>query len=323
MMAGGVLAKKIDLSIIIVNYKSKAYLRSCLMSILKERDVEYEIIVVDNASGDGSTQMVESNFPNVCLIKNMENLGFAKANNIALKHASGKYILLLNPDTELTGNTLKTCVSFMEKEKNVAAAGCKVIYPDGRIQISCGKLPGIQSAFWGGESANKIFRKLFPDKTFVGACGISLDTIDKKQEVENLLGAFVIIRKDVFSRLGYFDENMFVYFEESDLFHRIKKSGEKVMYIPETTVIHHAGGSTKSVQKAVEYYHKSQEYYLQKNYGLKNILLFRLLILASAFIKMMMLFLICRRKEDFEDASQQKKIMWHWNTFLYYAKKII
>lgn len=309
------------LSIIIVNYMTRDYLQACLASIMRECDIAYEVLVVDNGSTDGSTEMVETNFPSVRIIRNNVNIGFAKANNIGIEHSAGKYILLLNPDTELTGSTLKIMVYFMEEFPDVSAAGCKIIYPDGRLQFSCGYIPTIESALWGGQTFQKIFRKILPESNLPGACGIDPETLGTKCEVETLLGACVIIRKEVFDKIGMFDENMFLYFEECDLFFRIKKTGGKIIYMPDTAVIHHAGGSSsKSLENSVNHYQKSQEYFFRKNFALRKIKLFRILVMISSIIKSATLSLIYVFSRKNKSAELKRKIAWHWYSFLYYVK---
>ena len=318
------VAENLILSIIIVNYMTRDYLRACLNSIVKEHYRNNEIIVVDNNSTDGSVEMVEENFPSVHLIKNKKNVGFAKANNIAIKQATGKYILLLNPDTELTGSAIEKLVEFMEKDPCVSAAGCKVLYPDGRVQISCGYFPSILSAYLGGQSINILFRKLFPNSSFFGACGITPEALDSIQEVETLLGACVIIRKNVLEIVGLFDENMFVYFEECDLFYRIRMAGGKIMYTPDAKVIHHAGGSSnKNIKKAVMHYQNSQEYYFRKNYSLKNIIFFRMAIMISAIIKATLLSLIYPFSNKNKSLELRRKIAWFWFAFIYQLKGLL
>jgi len=317
------MAEDIELSIVIVNYMAKDYLDTCLKSIFREKNIEYEVIVVDNGSTDGSVEIVERDFPSVYVIKNATNLGFAKANNIAIQHTNGKYILLLNPDTELIGSCLPKLIAFMENNPNVSAAGCKILYPDGRIQISCGNLPTFTSAFWGGQTINILFKKFFPNRNFFGACGIIQEALDTQHEVETLLGACVILRKEVLEKLGLFDDNMFMYFEECDLFYRIKKAGGKIMYIPDPTIIHHAGGSSRPNPQAVSYYQKSQEYYLRKNFSLKNITAFRLLIMFSAILKSTsFIFIYPFCKKDHQQRLK-RRISWYWQIFFYYLKMFL
>jgi GT2 family glycosyltransferase len=305
-------------SIIIVSYMTRELLRACLQSILRGQVVRYRVIVVDNDSSDGSTEMVEKEFPSVRLIRNHDNLGFAKANNIAMAHAVGDYVLLLNPDTTLKPSTLDQLVAFMSSDSEVSAAGCKVYYPDGTVQPSCGHFPTILSAFWGGHAINTLFRKVFPNHKFPGACGIPTEALDSPHEVETLLGACVILRREVLEEVGLFDERMFMYFEECDLFHRIRRGGGKIMYIPDAEVVHHAGASIGSPRNAVEYYLNSQEYYLKKHYALRHLHVFRLAVMVAALVKSAVLSVIY----PLLSSKLRKKIPWHWHTFLHYWNRL-
>jgi GT2 family glycosyltransferase len=289
-----------------------------LKSVFRKQNIACKVIVVDNASHDGSVEMVEKDFPSVHLIKNKTNMGFAKANNLAMEYAVGQYILLLNPDTELTGSTLETLVSVMERNPDVSAVGCKVLYPDGTIQLSCGRLPSFASALWGGETINKLYRKRFTNSNFFGACGLTPEALDMQQEVQTLLGACFVVRRDALEDVGLFDENMFLYFEENDLFYRLGRAGGKILYIPDTSIIHHAGGCTKSISKAVEHYQRSQEYYFRKHHLLRSGGVFRILLMTSAVIKSAVfsfLYIIAKKRTG---PDMKSRIAWHWYTFLYY-----
>ena len=268
-------------SIIIVNYNTREYLRACLASIFKGEKCKYQVIVVDNGSADDSANMVARDFPAVHLMGNEVNAGFAKANNMAWREARGKYTLLLNSDTEVSDSTIETLIRYMEANQAVSAAGCKVLYPDGRIQLSCGYFPTLSSALWGGQAVNLLFKKFFPRSSVFGACGLGPRDLEQRREVDILLGACVILRNDVVKKIGLFDEKMFMYFEECDLFQRIKAMGGKVMYLPDTTIIHHAGGSVKNLAEAVGNYQASQEYYFRKHVSLKKLIWFRILIITQ------------------------------------------
>ena len=310
-----------DVSIVIVNYKTREHLRRCLQAISSENLLRLETIIFDNGSGDGSVEMVRQDFPWAHLIESKTNIGFAKANNLAFRQAKCDFVLLLNPDVEVKDGAINLMHQYMKDNPDVAVAGCKVLYPDGRIQMSCGYAPTIASAFFGGEFINRLFKKIFPRRDFIGACGITKDQLNCFHEVETLLGACVILRKDILEKTGGFDENMFVYFEECELFHRIRQMGGRIMYIPNASVYHHAGASISlnSIDKAVSYYQKSQEYYLRKVYGLKHIKLFRILVATSALIKAGFLTIIYPFTPRHHCASMWKKILWHFYVFRYYT----
>lgn len=231
------------LSVIIVNYNVKYFLEQCLFSVFKSLSgIEAEVIVVDNNSVDGSEVMVRSRFPQVKLIVNRQNVGFAKANNQALFEAKGAYALLLNPDTVLEESTLRQCLDFMEKHPEAGALGPKMIDGKGRfLPESKRGLPTPEVAFY------KIFGliRLFPKSKRFGRYYLGHTSIDETQEIEILTGAFMFIRKSVLDQIGFLDEEYFMYGEDIDLSYRILKAGYKVFYFPETSIIHYKGESTK------------------------------------------------------------------------------
>lgn len=309
------------LSIIIVSYNAQNLLKKCIASIYLEKQISFQVIVVDNNSQDGSAEMVKEHFPEAILIKNSKNEGFARANNIGIPHATGEYILLLNPDTELLPNTLRDIIHYMDKRPDVSATGCKILYPDGSTQVSCGYFPTPFSHIFGGQTINILYRKFFPGKKFIGACGIVPDELDKEQEVETLLGAFILFRHEIINQIGgLFDENMFVYFEECDFFQRIRNAGGKITFTPEPTIIHHAGACTVSVARSVSYYITSLEYYLKKHYRVKHLAIFRIAAACSALLKCGTLLLTIPFSRSKSLTKLQKRILWQWHTLLFYVK---
>lgn len=234
---------KIDLSVIIVNYNVKAFLEQCLMAIERAKhDLNIEIFVVDNASVDGSQAMVKKRFPYVHLIENKKNIGFSKANNQALKLINGKYILILNPDTLIQEDTLIILKNFLDTHPNAGAVGCKLINPDGSFQIASRRgLPTPWVAF------TRIFglSKIFPKSRLFGKYNMTYLGSNVKSEVDVLPGSLMFMRKDILDKIGYFNEDYFMYGEDIDLCYRIKKEGWKIFYIPTTKAIHYKGESTK------------------------------------------------------------------------------
>ncbi|HEY4789065.1 MAG TPA: glycosyltransferase [Bacteroidales bacterium] len=231
------------LSIIIVNYNVRYFLEQCLFSVYKAiSQIEAEVIVVDNNSVDGSEVMIRSRFPEIKLIVNQQNLGFAKANNQALTVAKGEYMLLLNPDTVLEETTLGSCLSFMDLHKETGALGPKMIDGKGRfLPESKRGLPTPKVAFY------KIFglALLFPKSKRFGKYYLGHTSNDETQEVEVLTGAFMLIRRSVLDVTGFLDESFFMYGEDIDLSFRISQAGFKLYYYPETSIIHYKGESTK------------------------------------------------------------------------------
>ncbi|MGA8263305.1 MAG: glycosyltransferase [Ignavibacteriaceae bacterium] len=232
-----------DLSIIIVNYNVKEFLQNLLHSIDKAaQNITHEIIIVDNASDDGSIEFLQQKFPKVKLIINKENLGFGKANNIGMKVASGRYFLLLNPDTLLSENLLQEMTTFLDKTIEAGMAGCKILNPDGTLQLACRRsFPGPWTSFCKVTGLSNLFPK---SKIFAH---YNLTYLDENQtyEVDAISGSFMMMRKEVYEKTGGFDEDFFMYGEDLDLCYRIQKEGYKVFYVHSAQIIHYKGESTK------------------------------------------------------------------------------
>jgi len=251
------------ISIILVNYNGVDFLYDCLYSIKQfVEDSNYEVIIIDNASSDNSIKVIEDNFPLFRLICSPNNLGFGKANNLAVKYSRGEHLLFLNTDTILTENTPKILLDYLRKHEDIGAIGGRLTFKDGSFQLSYGKLPNLLVEFF-----YKI-RVALDNKWHQ----IFSDFYDKKysrvKTVDWITGACLMIRRDVFQDLNGFDESFFMYFEDIDICKRINESGFKVLYYPETTLIHLLGGSGRSMKKGINtYYRESQLHYYQKHLG--------------------------------------------------------
>ena len=275
------------LSIIIVNYNVEYFLHQCLKSIQSaKKNIELEVIVVDNNSVDNSVDMLKKKFPYVKLILNKINAGFSKANNQAIKIAKGEYILLLNPDTVVQEDTLIECVNFLKKNNDVGALGVKMIDGNGMfLPESKRSLPSPSSAFY------KIFglSYLFPNSKKFGKYHLNYINENKVNEVDVLSGAFLMTRKKVFDKIGLLDERFFMYGEDIDLSYRIQKEGYKNIYFPKTTIIHYKGESTKKTSiNYIMIFYKAMILFVKKHYSNKNaqtlVLLINLAILLRASI---------------------------------------
>ena len=232
-----------DLSIIIVNYNVKEFLQNLIHSIEKaSSNLTKEIIIIDNASDDGSVDFIKEKFPQIKLIANQTNLGFGKANNIGLKQATGKYILLINPDTLVAEDTFEKMIQFFESNKNIGLAGCKILNPDGTLQLACRRsFPGPWTSF------TKVtgLSNLFPNSKIFARYNLTYLDENKSYEVDAISGSFMMMRKEVYEKVGGFDEQFFMYGEDLDLCYRIQKAGFKVFYVHSTQIIHYKGESTK------------------------------------------------------------------------------
>ena len=250
-------------SIILVNYNGSSFLYTCLDSIEKfVNHCNHEIIIVDNYSSDDSVRIIKDKFSSSRLICLQSNLGFGKANNLAVKHSTGQYLLFLNTDTILTENTPKILSDYLQQNKNIGAIGSHITFKDGSYQLSYGKLPSLVVEFFYKIKYNsdsrwhQIFARFY-DSTY-----------SRIKEVGWVTGACMMMRCDIFEQVGGFDENFFMYFEDKDICKRVKELGYKVVYYPKTSIIHLLGGSSHGIKKSVNrYYRESQLHYYQKHLG--------------------------------------------------------
>jgi len=231
-----------DLSVIIVNYNVRHYLQQALHSVTRAlRDINAEILVVDNGSGDGSVQMVRKEFPGVILIQNKDNPGFAKANNQAMHMAKGRAIALVNPDTLVREDTFQVCLDFLDAHDDVGMAGCKILNPDGSLQLACRRsFPSPWVAFTRIAGLNALFPK---SRTF-GRYNLTYLDPDQQADVEAVSGSFMVVKREVVDRVGGLDEQFFMYGEDLDWCYRIHKAGYRIVYLPQTQIIHYKGQST-------------------------------------------------------------------------------
>lgn len=263
----------LDLSIIIVNWNTKELLNDCILSIRKWAGaVTYEVIIVDNASYDGSSIFIEEKFPDVKLIKNTVNKGFAAACNEGAKNTDGRYLFFLNPDTLLTENCLEKLVEFSDKQIWFGALGPQLIGREGRIQNSVRKFPTITGLLTKNTIIGKIIPLLGKNKL---ACTLSQD---KASSVEQVSGAALLIKKDIWRDVGGMDERFFMFYEEVDLCRRLKDLGYNIYYIPQVQIIHKGGGARKKDRSAVLYYlQRSMFLYLKKYESGRKLFWFKML----------------------------------------------
>ena len=231
------------LSVVIVNYNVKYFLEQCLLSVIKASShIETEILVVDNNSSDGSVEYIRQRFPSVQVIANKDNPGFSKANNQAIRMASGEFVLILNPDTLVAEDTFDICIDFMNIHTDAGALGVKMVDGKGNfLPESKRGLPTPEVAFY------KMFglAQLFPNSQRFGKYHLSYLSKDETNPVDILSGAFMFFRKKVLDEIGYFDETFFMYGEDIDLSYRVLKAGYRNYYLADTTIIHYKGESTK------------------------------------------------------------------------------
>ena len=227
----------IVLSIIIINWNNKDILRDCLNSIYHtHNDSEYEIIVVDNHSEDGSVELIKSEFFNVVLLENVENLGFARANNQAIKIARGNYILLLNNDTVVTNTyCFDRMIEYMKKNPQIGILGCKLLYPDGTLQ-SCGEsFPSVWRTFKSQILFTKTWKRL----------GKSKKGDNRFKKVDFVCGACLMTQKEILDKVGLLKEKYFMYGEDVEFCYRVKKAGYDIGVLTDESIIHLHSKSTE------------------------------------------------------------------------------
>ena len=250
-----------QLSVIILNYNVRYFLEQCVLSVQKALEgIDGEIIVIDNASSDDSCQMIKEKFPNVTLIENKDNLGFPKGNNIGVAQAKGEFICILNPDTVVAEDTFSKILNTEHWQLNTGFIGCKLIDGSGKFLPECKRgVPTPWVAF------TKIFGlyKLFPKSSWFNQYyAMHLDE-NQSGQVDILVGAFMIMKRDLYLKIGGFDENCFMYSDDIDLSYLVKKAGYSNYYFADTTVIHYKGESTirdglymKRFREAMQFFYK-------------------------------------------------------------------
>lgn len=274
----------VDLSIIIVNWNTKALLANCLQTVADNlariTNLTAETLVVDNASTDGSLEMVRAEFPWVRLLANDQNLGFARANNRAYSQSDGRFILLLNPDTELLPGTIVELLDFMARHPQTGVSGARLLNPDGSLQQSCYRAPTIGRELWS---------LLHLDKIFPGYVTYNMTDWDvtSPRTVEVLKGACFLLRREAVGQDQLFDEAYFMYSEEVDLCHRIHKRGWTLHWVPMAEVVHHEGQSTKQAAGSMFIHlYQAKLLYFRKNSGPWTARFYKIVLLIAALVRL-------------------------------------
>jgi hypothetical protein len=257
-----------DLSIVIVNWNVRDLLKSCLRSIYPQRNratgLRFETIVIDNASTDGSVQMVRETFPQVTLIANQNNPGFTGGNNQGMALSRGRYVLLLNPDTEVLDDALTHMVAYMDAHPEMGALGPTLLNPDGSVQSSRRRFPRPATAFVESTTLQNWFPR---HRLLTNYYALDLPD-DAVAEVDWVTGACLLIRREALDQVGPLDDGYFMYSEELDWCRRAKDAGWKVIYYPQARVIHHGGRSSEQVKAfQIARFNRSKIRYFRKHHG--------------------------------------------------------
>jgi hypothetical protein len=232
-----------DLSVVIVNWNSAEYTIPCVSSIdAQTKNLEFEIIVVDNASSDDSCLVIQERCPFVKLIRSSQNVGFARANNLGCQHSSGRVLLFLNPDTKLHGPAISLMYACLNSSGDIGVLGCRLLNPDLSVQTSCiHRFPTILNQVADFE----LLRRLSPRLKLWGMRPLFHADRGKPVEVEAVSGACQMITREVFEKVGLFSTDYFMYMEDLELCYKVRKIGKRVCYLGCATIVHHGGQSSK------------------------------------------------------------------------------
>ena len=281
----------VDIGIVIVNFNTRELLARCLESVLSSRRLggspTLRLVVVDNDSGDGSAEMVAARFPEVVLIRNPENVGYPAANNQGLArlgfgaggaYAAPRYALLLNADTELPPDALSGVVAFADADAGIGVLGPKLVRPDGSLDLACRRsfpTPEISAYRMLGLS------KLFPRSRRFGRYNLTYLDDDETAEVDSVVGAFMLVRREALSDVGLLDESFFMYGEDLDWAFRIKAAGWKIVYYPGVTVLHVKRASSRQSPRAQIEFWRSMEIFYRKHYAAETPRLLNAVVLSA------------------------------------------
>lgn len=253
---------KDKVSVCIVNWNTRDYLYDCIRSLEELNIANLEIIVVDNCSSDESSAMVKKFFPNIRFIQNTVNSGYARGNNQALSYAGGKYILFLNPDTVIPYNIFDKLIEKMESDSSIGVLTCQLRNPDRSIQNFCSGLANIKDEIF----LQSGFDKNYPDNLWAGHKKMSFFSCDVESEIEQPPGTFIFTKREVLDRIGGFDENFPIFYNDVDWCARVSKAGWKIIFTPSVYIIHHKSASIKTNFEIC----LIEEFYMRRNYYKKH-----------------------------------------------------
>ena len=253
-----------DLSVVLVSYNTRDLLEQALRTALEgAAGLQAEVFVIDNASRDGSADMVAEKFPQVHLIRSPRNLGFAGGNNLALRQVQGRHVLLLNTDTVVRRDTLPSLVAFLDTHPEAGAVGCKILNPDGTLQLACRRgFPTPMAAFCKVSGLSR----LFPRSPRLAAYNLTYLDPEETNEVDALSGSCMMVRKAAMDQVGLLDEDYFMYGEDLDWCYRLRQAGWKIFYVPHTAIVHFKGESGRAEQMKVLYrFYEAMSIFVRKH----------------------------------------------------------
>jgi len=276
-----------EVSVCIVNWNTRELLRNCLRSIeIHTRGVQHEVVVVDNASTDGSCEIVREQFPWVKLVASADNLGFARGCNLAVTSSVGEYVLYLNPDTELVTNAIEGMHRYLRSRPECGAVGCRLLNTDGSIQFTCA------SAF--PSPRNELTSMLLLDRAFPRSAALSSRELNHwshkdSRDIECLSGACMMMPRLLVDRLGGFDESLFMYGEDLDLCFRVRQQGLALHYLADESIYHHEGAASRTKGRSFAPLRQRQAnyYFLQKNFGISRAVGYRAAVFVGSVARLL------------------------------------
>lgn len=271
-----------DLSVVIVNWNTRADLNACLRFLLQDTAIRIETIVVDNASADGSADMVRAEFPHVQLVENKDNLGFAKAANQGIALSQGRYVFLLNPDTEVKPGALPALVRFGDDNSDAGIFGPRILNSDGSLQYSCRRFPTLAAGLF----RNTILGRFFPRNTYLMDYLMASWDHSETRDVDWVSGAAMMIRRELLDDVGRLDERFYMYCEDVDFAYRARQRDWRVAYYPGAVVVHaRARSSDKDPNRMIVEFHKSMYRFFRKHYARKSSVFSRLVVPVGLFAR--------------------------------------
>jgi GT2 family glycosyltransferase len=279
-----------DLGIVIVNYNTRDLLRACLRTVYASQgDFTFEVCVVDNGSADGSGEMVAAEFPQARRILNPDNRGYPAANNQGLRLLgfpdsadAPRFALLLNPDTELPPDALAKMLAFMDAHPEAGVVGPKLVRQDGSLDLACRRsFPSPEVSFYRFSG----LARLFPRSRRFGRYNLTYLDPDQMAEVDAVVGAFMMVRREAIAQVGLLDEGFFMYGEDLDWCYRIKGAGWKVYYNPEVTVLHVKRAASRRNPRAQVEFWRAMDYFYRKHYATQTPWPLHVLIRAALLVR--------------------------------------
>lgn len=252
-----------ELSVVIPSWNTRELLRACLASVREAEKPDTEVIVVDNGSADGSADMVERDFPEVVLVRNAENRGFAGGCNQGIALAKGELVLLLNSDTEVRGRALARLCEFLRASPEYGAAAAKLVNPDGSVQRASKRFPGLATALWYGTP----LERWFPENSEVRRYFMRDWDHASDRDVEQPPGACLMLTRAALDRVGGFDEELWLFYNDVDLSRRLAAAGFRTRLVADAEVMHHEGASTRNFTRFVPVWNENRLAYYRKHHG--------------------------------------------------------